>query len=220
MSGFLDKNTRVMDVILTQEGKKLLSQGKLHFVYYSFFDDEVDYDPILMDSGSMSMSELTSSKIDAIVEVPIMESMSGLIDGKNSVCLDMTNVKDVMFTVPQGQKIVPEFALDPTILSASIDVKQRKVVDVYSKVTRAGVVIEKIEYDRGYERFDESTENIITKIDDFLDRSVIDGCEVTVYLSGSPSFASHGFIEVNNKIDLDGNVAYDDELIIKFDNKK
>lgn len=40
---FLDPKERVMDIILTQYGRKKLSQGKLEIKFYRFFDDEVDY---------------------------------------------------------------------------------------------------------------------------------------------------------------------------------
>lgn len=51
--GFLDPKERVLDIILTQQGKKLLSQGKLIIKYYSFTDTEVDYEVL---SGYTSRS--------------------------------------------------------------------------------------------------------------------------------------------------------------------
>lgn len=50
---FLDPKERVLDVILTQHGRKLLSKGELKIKYYSFSDDEVDYK---VTSGIMSGS--------------------------------------------------------------------------------------------------------------------------------------------------------------------
>lgn len=49
---FLDPKERIMDVILTQHGRKLLSQGKLIVKYYRFFDDEIDYVPPTYYSGT------------------------------------------------------------------------------------------------------------------------------------------------------------------------
>lgn len=40
---FLDPKERILDITLTEEGRKKLSQGKLQVKYYRFFDDEVDY---------------------------------------------------------------------------------------------------------------------------------------------------------------------------------
>lgn len=41
--GFIDSKERVLEISLTQHGRKKLSEGKLSVKYYSFSDDEVDY---------------------------------------------------------------------------------------------------------------------------------------------------------------------------------
>lgn len=41
---FLDPKERVLDVELTQYGKRLLSRGKMRPVYYAFYDDNILYD--------------------------------------------------------------------------------------------------------------------------------------------------------------------------------
>lgn len=41
---FLNKKEQVLDIELTQHGKRLLSKGKLKPVYYAFFDDDILYD--------------------------------------------------------------------------------------------------------------------------------------------------------------------------------
>lgn len=41
--GFLDKKERVMDIILTQHGRKKLAKGEFRPKYFAFTDDEVDY---------------------------------------------------------------------------------------------------------------------------------------------------------------------------------
>lgn len=41
---FLDKKEQVIDIELTQHGKRLLSRGKLKPVFYAFFDDDILYD--------------------------------------------------------------------------------------------------------------------------------------------------------------------------------
>jgi hypothetical protein len=43
--GFLDRQSRVIDVVLTGRGRELLARGELDFAYYAFFDDGIDYDP-------------------------------------------------------------------------------------------------------------------------------------------------------------------------------
>ena len=53
---FLDNKERVMEIQLTEHGRKLLSQGKLIVKYYRFLDDEVDYVPKNYYSGSTPVS--------------------------------------------------------------------------------------------------------------------------------------------------------------------
>ena len=42
---FLNKKEQVMDIQLTQYGKRLLSKGRFRPTYYAFFDDGILYDP-------------------------------------------------------------------------------------------------------------------------------------------------------------------------------
>lgn len=43
MATFLDPRERSLEIILTDHGRKLLSQGKFRPIYFSLADDEVDY---------------------------------------------------------------------------------------------------------------------------------------------------------------------------------
>lgn len=43
--GFLDKQSRVIDFVLTERGRQLYATGELDFAYFSLFDDGIDYDP-------------------------------------------------------------------------------------------------------------------------------------------------------------------------------
>lgn len=49
---FLDTKEEMLKLILTEYGKRKLSEGKLNIKFYSFFDDEVDYQT-LYSSGSL-----------------------------------------------------------------------------------------------------------------------------------------------------------------------
>lgn len=40
---FLDKKERVLDIILTQHGRKRLAKGEFQPKYFAFSDDEIDY---------------------------------------------------------------------------------------------------------------------------------------------------------------------------------
>lgn len=49
---FINPKERVLDIKLTEKGRELLSKGKLKVKYYSFFDDEIDYQAFSL-SGSV-----------------------------------------------------------------------------------------------------------------------------------------------------------------------
>lgn len=51
---FIDNKENVMEIVLTEHGRKLLSQGKLAVKFYRFFDDEIDYQVPMYYSGSNS----------------------------------------------------------------------------------------------------------------------------------------------------------------------
>ncbi len=53
--GFLDRKSRVVDVVLTGRGRELFALGELDFAYYALFDDGIDYDP--WSSGSLTDEE-------------------------------------------------------------------------------------------------------------------------------------------------------------------
>lgn len=54
--GYLDKQSRVIDVVLTECGRRLYALGKLDFAYFGLFDDMIDYDPVKA-SGSFTDDE-------------------------------------------------------------------------------------------------------------------------------------------------------------------
>lgn len=50
--GFVDNKDKILEIILTDYGRKLLSKGELVIKYYSFGDDEIDYEVLSGYSGS------------------------------------------------------------------------------------------------------------------------------------------------------------------------
>ena len=59
--GFLDQKERILDIVLTDYGKELLSKNQLNFKYYAFSDEGINY------SGSLSSSLAVSSSVDNYV---------------------------------------------------------------------------------------------------------------------------------------------------------
>lgn len=72
--GFLDRKSRVIDVVLTGRGRELLAQGELDFSYYAFFDDGLDYDP-WTPSGSVSNDDQRDELISSqpMLEAPVVQ---------------------------------------------------------------------------------------------------------------------------------------------------
>jgi hypothetical protein len=66
--GFLDRKSRVIDVVLTGRGRELFALGELDFTYYAFFDDGIDYDP-------WSTGSLTDEARDELIHsTPMFEA--------------------------------------------------------------------------------------------------------------------------------------------------
>ena len=74
--GLLDKNDRIIDLVLPSEGRRQLSLGELEFKYFSVFDDEVDYDPYVANSGSLppAMNRVSSVEPAVLLEKPMPNS--------------------------------------------------------------------------------------------------------------------------------------------------
>ncbi len=209
MAGFLDKRERVIDMILTDHGRDLLSRGKLEFAYYSFFDDEVDYQPCISTSGSMSSAELSASVLQQIEATLVREATTGYRSGDMRM-RDTTNVHDMLFTVPQGQTIVPEMELVPDVLSGSVGAKQRKVTEVTVKRDNHGRIREKIgEVDLGFEKFEASSFVIELGLTDMQQS---DGYLVETFLSGT-----EGLRRLESKRDADGVLSYLPDVRVHID---
>lgn len=218
MAGFLDKNSRIIDMVLTGEGKALLAKGDLNFVYWTPFDVEIDYDPYMANSGSLTTAQLSAS-IDTLIEnAPIREATTGY-KRLNSKGLDTTNVSNPLFTVPQGHRVIPRMKVtDGPTGSIDIEVKQRKVSEIFVKKDNHGKVLEKLgPYDRGFERFDTS----IFTIEHGYSRGgfpadhVFDGFVVKILRSGS-----NGLVDVSPSRDMSNNIAFNNDLrLILSDNR-
>lgn len=213
MSGFLDKKTRVIDMVLTDYGKEMLSKGKLNFSYYAFSDDEVDYDPWIQNSGSLSQTELTASKVEQVENTLVREAVFGREFGSSPSSIDETNIKNLLFGMPQGQKVLPRMNVTPDVLSGSIDTVQQNVQTVNSLRNEDGTLIDKSDpVSIGYKKFKSTKLRFDLEIDDFFDRSTLDGFLVRTFVSSST-----GLVEIPNKRDSDNNISYQNNLKVLLD---
>jgi chorismate mutase len=93
---FLDKKERVLDIVLTQEGRKLLAQNDLDFAYYAFSDDGIDY------SGSMTTTQESGESFDQyMVKENLFEAVS-----KND------SIKYRLYTIDPSVNVLPKIKID------------------------------------------------------------------------------------------------------------
>lgn len=77
--GYLDKQSRVIDVVLTERGRKLYSVGQLDFAYFGLFDDCIDYDPV-PGSGSYTQEQIEQQiESTPIMEAPFVPDVRGTV---------------------------------------------------------------------------------------------------------------------------------------------
>ena len=111
--GFLDQKERILDVVLTAEGRSLLSKNQLNFKYYAFSDEGMDY------SGSLSSSVLASSSFENYVH----RDLSFEADQRKD-----RDLNSFLYTISQGEKILPEFKINVDATS-SIILKRQFFID-------------------------------------------------------------------------------------------
>jgi len=125
MSGFLDKKERVFDIVLTDLGRKLLSENQLEFVHYAFSDSGVDY------SGSIDMVSKTTGTLDDFVFRNLAFEANQEKDSLKDKTLDTW-----LFTIPANSPVVPEFK--PS-LTGSMTLNRRYKVEKVVKVIEQAI---------------------------------------------------------------------------------
>ena len=212
MAGFLDKNDRVIDMVLTGYGRSLLSKNALRFVSWIPMDDEVDYNPFISNSGSLDSMQMSASISQQIEFCPVREATTGN-KTLNRIGLETTNGNDTIFTISQGQKIVPQVMTGslPTALQITID--QNKIADIELRKDASGKTVEILgPVDRGFQRSypGKKTLEFSYVNGSYPSEHKISGFLVRVFSSGSD-----GYVEIDPKLDLQGEITYNGELILK-----
>jgi len=210
LAGFLDKNTRIIDMVLTSHGKQLLSRGDLRFCYWIPFDDEIDYQPFLSESGSLSEEFLSSSIYQAIETTPIREATTGY-RAFNRSGSDFTNVHNPIFTKALDQYVLPRTSF-PITAARTVESKQRKVERIYQNRDEDGKFENSIQpRDLGIERYDSSTFTIELSYtrDSFPVDFQPEGFFLRMMKSGSS-----GWTEVRPRRDMGNDLSYNNDLLI------
>lgn len=217
MAGFLDKNNRVVDMILTMEGRRLLALGQLQFVYFVPFDDEVDYDPYISQSGTMTAIQLSGTRQDMIEASLVREAVSGYRLGMNRSGSDFTNVRWPIFTQKQGaQYLMRLTGSDVPTGSVNLEVRQQKHQEIMVKVDRNGNVVQQLgPFDRGYDRFasqDVKMNFTLVPSDIAPDRQHQEGILVRVFRTGS-----EGLVEVQERRDSNNDLTFNNDFQVHLD---
>lgn len=121
--GYLDKQNRVIDVVLTERGRKLYATGDLDFTYFALFDDGLDYDPY--STGSLSEQERES-----LIEATPMLEATFVRDIRGTVAPG--EPRSHVFTAAGGFSHIPRMS-QPTSSSLNLMADQRKSGGVYGR---------------------------------------------------------------------------------------
>jgi len=211
MPGFLDAKERVIDMVLTDTGKNLLLKGGLQFVYWIPFDDEVDYDPHVNDSGSRDAGDLAIRKQE-LTETPLIREATMGYRGLNYREEDTTNVNRPMYSAPPGVgQNYPLPQLVPSFTGTTVSVKQALMTS-YGPENEPPQVI-------GIRRYDATISNLDVRYDaaSFPVDTQTEGFLITLYKSSSlkvdeTGSVIGGFQEVLHNIDSSGSIAYLNDL--------
>ena len=112
---FFNPKEDVIDIELTQYGKRLLAKGGFKPTYYQFFDDDVLYDVARMEAGSSTrMSELQNESEPRIQEeTPRLRPQYSFLGIENSMEKETQTSEERIYALPNPlgtSKIQSEFA--------------------------------------------------------------------------------------------------------------
>lgn len=218
MAGFLDPKERVIDLVLTSEGKKLLMKGELRFTYWVPFDDEVDYLPISGTTYSTSSAGQTyQQRSQELTESPLVREATMGYRGLNLVEEDLTNVHRPMFTAVPGVGLtapLPQAVIDEG--PVTVEISQKKLLKTYIQKDHQGRTIggQIGPVLNGFQRSNgsEFVLNATYSTGSFTQDSQYEGFLVTVYESSSLVMKSVGTGVLQDTYDVSGSGGHREVL--------
>lgn len=202
MAGYLDSKKQIIDMVLTNHGKLLLSQGELRFVYWAASDDGLSYNPVISQSGSMTVDQLAIA-VDTKIQEPLQREVTTGYRNFNRLRQDRTSINNLLSTVPPGQDIVPEMVTG-SIDSRSVSMLQTGIFRRFSNLVswiganRAGSTSLPIDADYTKQSFPQGFR--------------MDGFYITVLASGT-----NGYSEQHHTFGRNGEIVIGPDL--KIDTK-
>jgi hypothetical protein len=191
----LDSKERVIDMVMTGRGKELLLQGRLKFAYWAAFDDEVDYDPYVAGSGSMSEGELNQAR-QRLTEDPLVRECCASYKLGNMTLDDNVSINRPLYTLSPGggvQDVSPLVSMSLGGGSSKVDVEQF-VVGKQIRLSPLSVYKGAVSYTP--EAYEPKTQ--------------FEGCVVSVFAS-----SSDGYQRLHTSVDSRGDVVFGN--ILKFE---
>lgn len=172
--GFLDKKEQVLDVILTREGRRQLAAGNLNFSHFVLFDDEVEYDPYIANSGSFTDEQLEERRQALIEDTLVFEAFTGRLINEVSDADHVMGPQHPLFDMPQGQDHLPRLSVTPDVTGSLLEVRQAVVSSAGSKGLPVGAV-----------RQHPTVATFDLDVRDYYEDSIDRGVRVRVFASGS-----------------------------------
>lgn len=123
---FLDQKERILDIVLTDKGRDLLSKNQLNFSFYVFSDEGIDY------SGSLSSSGMVSSSLDNYIH----RDLSFEADQRKN-----KDLNSFLYTIPNGKRTLPEMRMSVDI-SSSVTLERRYRIDTIVTENRTMTTVE------------------------------------------------------------------------------
>jgi hypothetical protein len=164
--GFLDQKERIIDLKLTEKGRKLLSKGLLDFKFFAFSDEGIDYQL----SSSMGLSGSLDDYIHRNLSFEADQRKNELDQPVNN------SLNTFLYTIESGAKILPKFLtshsssqglsidkyyynINPSEIPTST--KDREKIDVITKVIRTKKPSRNIRY--LIDQFSEKVQSALAK---------------------------------------------------------
>lgn len=122
--GYLNRQTRVVDIVLTEKGRRLYAVGKLDFAYFALFDDGLDYDPY-------STGSLTDEERELAVESTPMLEAPNIPEVRGAVAPGEPRYH--LFTAAPGYSSIPRMNSPSTGSQVTLMADQRRRGETYSR---------------------------------------------------------------------------------------
>jgi hypothetical protein len=128
---FLDRE-RILDIVLTDKGRELMSKNQLKFIHFAFSDEGIDY------SGSLA-SLVGSGSFDDFVHRDLSFEADQRANGKES--LRNVDLKTFLYTIPAGNSVLPELVISD--VRQEIPITRQYLIDHVTLHTRKRNMLKK-----------------------------------------------------------------------------